>query len=133
MSATEADAKIIELINKCAEDALKEEGTPPAQFQSLEFFPPRTAEVCRCFLSPIVDAARGLPDVAPLPRRRQRGRTCNAGIGADFPTIIHGGSLGSDPSTFIYRAQPFDRQFYVLKRHSPSTYRRADSVFILET
>ena len=46
MSTANDDAKIIDLIQKCAEDALKEEGSPPAQFQSLEFFPPRTTEVC---------------------------------------------------------------------------------------
>lgn len=45
LMSNEMDAKIIDLIQANAKEALANEGATRSQFQSLEFFPPRTAEV----------------------------------------------------------------------------------------
>lgn len=41
------DAKIIDLIQAHAKEALTSDGAGSPQFQSLEFFPPRTPEVMK--------------------------------------------------------------------------------------
>lgn len=43
--STDTDPKIIDLIKGCAKDALASDKPASGQFQSLEFFPPRTSEV----------------------------------------------------------------------------------------
>lgn len=45
------DAKIIDLIQAHAKEALTSDGAESPQFQSLEFFPPRTPEVTQAFIS----------------------------------------------------------------------------------
>lgn len=47
--SSQTDAKIIDLIQAHAKEALTNDAAGSPQFQSLEFFPPRTPEVKRLF------------------------------------------------------------------------------------